>query len=300
MAEGNAAQRAFADRKHAGGEWRTRKALLMWRPFRAFASFLSYKRYGVDLLARTALKNSITIDFGAGQGAYAHWFSSVNNTMVVAIDLSFEALRRCPPARRGTILRVCADGQALPFKPACADMLYSVDTLGHVPDINKALDEMLRVTRPGARLFLHSECADYRNRWPDRMLIKRLGYDLPARCDGHVSLVPSAELHTLAARRFKVEQSWSPAGLSGWLTGYPEKYQPAFMAARCRQLAVITAVFAFVKRMPILGFLLRLLNSSLNHLELALGLCAGGSLFMLLRKPPADNETKQSPGGKAV
>jgi hypothetical protein len=39
--------------------------------------------------------------------------------------------------------------------------------------------------------------------------------------------------------------------------------------------------------MPIAGFLLRFLNSSLNRLEIALGIEGGGSVFMLLRKPPA-------------
>jgi SAM-dependent methyltransferase len=204
---------------------------------------------------------------------------------VVAIDLSFEALRRLPPPRSGTILRLCADGHHLPLKGACADTFYSVDTLGHVAQPAQVLDEILRVVKPDAQLFLHSECSDYRDRWPDRMLIKRLGYDLPARHDGHISLLPVAALRALVSRRFLIDRIWSPAGLTGWLTGYPEKYLPAFRAAHCRTLAFLTAVFAFVKKTPVAGFLLRLGNGSLNHLEIALGIQGGGSVFILLHKP---------------
>lgn len=288
MAEGTAAHRDFADRKHASGQWRTRTVYGMSRPLRAVASFLSAKRYGVDRLARVAPKNGITVDFGAGQGAYAHWFSSVNKGTVIAIDLSFEALRRQPPMRTGSLLRLCADGHHLPLKAACADALFSIDTLGHVAHPAKVFDEILRVVKPGARLFLHSECSDYRDRWPDRMLMKRLGYDLLARHDGHGSLLPVIALRTLAAKRFLIDRIWSPAGLTGWCTGYPEKYRLAFQAAHCRALALLTAFFAFVKKTPMAGILLRFINASLNHLEIALGIQGGGSVFMLLRKPMDD------------
>jgi hypothetical protein len=120
------------------------------------------------------------------------------------------------------------------------------------------------------------------------MLVRRLGYDLLARYDGHVSLLPVTTLRTLVARRFLIDRIWSPAGLTGWCTGYPEKYHLAFRAARCRTLALVTAVFAFVKKAPVAGILLRCLNASLNHLEIALGIQGGGSVFMLLRKPMDD------------
>lgn len=293
MAEGTAAHRAFADRKHASGQWSTRSASAAFGPARAVASYCSYKRYGVALLAKTTPPEyGPIVDIGAGQGAYAHWFSSVNGATVIAVDISFEALRRHLPPRRGAIHRVCADAHRLPLKSQCAAALYSVDTLGHVADQTIVLDEMLRVARPGTRFFLHSECADYKARWPDRMLEKKLGFDMLARREGHISLLPVAALRSLVARRFLIERVWSPAGITGWLTGYPEKYQPAFNAARCRTLAFLTGIFAIVKIMPIAGFLLRFLNSTLNRLEIALGIEGGGSVFMLLRKPPAGDPAK--------
>jgi hypothetical protein len=111
------------------------------------------------------------------------------------------------------------------------------------------------------------------------------------------------ELHAVIARRFQIDSSWSPAGLTGWLTGYPEKYRLAFAKARLPLLVGLTALFALVKRLPLLGTLLRLKNSLLNRLELALGLQGGGSFFAMCRKPErvevVTGETQETVAGQS-
>jgi ubiquinone/menaquinone biosynthesis C-methylase UbiE len=49
---------------------------------------------------------------------------------------------------------VQGDAQALPFADESFDVVVSCETIEHVPDARKALREMWRVARPGARLFL--------------------------------------------------------------------------------------------------------------------------------------------------
>jgi SAM-dependent methyltransferase len=254
---------------------------------RAALGFLSFKRQAVDRLAGGTRAGSRVVDLGAGQGGYSHWFLGRRAATIVALDWSFAALAAIAPPRRGKILRVCADAQALPLKPASADALFSVDTLGHLAGIPAALDEMGRVVKAGGRLYLHSECANYRARWPDRMLERRIGYDFLAAYDGHHSLLTCEELRSLYAARFRIDRLWSAAGVTGWLTGYPEKYRLAFTAAGCRGLAALTALFALLKRLPPAGGLLRLVNSTINRLELAMGIQGGGSCSALLRKPGA-------------
>ncbi|MCU0609346.1 MAG: class I SAM-dependent methyltransferase [Chitinispirillaceae bacterium] len=284
-----ATPRSFSEEKHGSGQWQTRTLFLRNPLARALCNYLSFKRDGVDQLAAAAraVKHTkpIVIDSGSGQGAYSHWYSGRADATIIAIDWSAGALSRIAPARRGKILRVCADAQNLPLKPECADALFSIDTLGHVPSVTRALDEMLRIVKPGARIFLHSECSSYRTRWPDSMLIRRIGYDYLAEYDGHVSLMPMDELHTVIARRFRIDSYWSPAGITGWLTGHPEKYRLAFVKARLPLLAGLTALSAFCRRLPVIGILLRLKNSMINRLELGLGLQGGGSFFALCRKP---------------
>jgi ubiquinone/menaquinone biosynthesis C-methylase UbiE len=228
MSEENTAGRSFSDNKYVSGQWRTRTVFSTNPVIRYLLRYCSFKRSGVDALAikvRSIVSRPLlVIDLGSGQGAYAHWFSGRTPATIIAIDWSREALTRIPPAKagRGKILRICADAGNLPVKSESADALYSLDTLGHVRSIAAVLDEILRVTKPGAPLFIHSECGDYRGRWPDTMLMKRLGGDFLADYDDHQSILPFANLRSLYTRRFIIESIFSAAGLTGWLTGYPE------------------------------------------------------------------------------
>jgi len=289
LSEDNKNGRSFSDEKHASGAWRTTTIATANPLIRSLLRYCSFKRSGVDDLAKTvriASPKSLVIDLGSGQGAYAHWFLSRNaNAAIIALDFSREALSRMPSPRQGTIFKLCADADALPIKSESIDALFSCDALGHVKSIAGTLDEILRIVKPGAPLFLHSECGDYRNRWPDSMLIKRIGYDFLAQYDGHQSILPSATLRSLYTQRFRVESIFSAAGLTGWLTGYPEKYRLAFAKAGMPVLAMLTGFFAIMKKMPVVGVMLRIKNATINHLELALGIQGGGSCCARMRKP---------------
>jgi ubiquinone/menaquinone biosynthesis C-methylase UbiE len=59
---------------------------------------------------------------------------------------------------------------ALPFEDASFDVTYSYKVLAHVPEIETALSEMARVTRPGGTVL-----AEFYNPWSVRYLAKRLG-----------------------------------------------------------------------------------------------------------------------------
>jgi SAM-dependent methyltransferase len=284
--------RLFNDAKHDRGEWDTSLVAARSGLLRFAAGFLSQKRRGVDELAKMAPKtaSAMVLDAGAGQGAYSIWFASRSVCRVVGVDISFTALRKradVTTARRlkGNISMVCADLHALPFHQEQFCASFSVDTLGHVADVNKVLDELLRCVASGAPLFLHSECADYRKRWPDRMLIRRLGRDLPAEQDGHAGLLDARDMFTLYSRRFRIMSFVNPAGYLGWFLGYPEKYRPAFTAAGLNGFASFLSLCAFVKKAPVLGTIMRLKNALSNHLENYFGLTGGGSCFAFVKKP---------------
>jgi SAM-dependent methyltransferase len=209
---------------------------------------------------------------------------------VVGVDISFTALQRAAGVIRslpvkGSIAMVCADLHALPFRQEQFCASFSIDTLGHVVDVNKVLDELHRCVVSGAPLFLHSECADYKRRWPDRMLIRRLGRDLPAEQDGHASLLDARDMFTLYSRRFRIISFVNPAGYFGWFLGYPEKYRPAFAAAGLKGAARLLSICAFIKKTPVLGVVMRLKNALSNHLENYFGLTGGGSCFAFVKKP---------------
>ncbi|MBD3344850.1 MAG: methyltransferase domain-containing protein [Chitinivibrionales bacterium] len=276
---GSPDKRAFSSAKHRHGEWNTRISNTKNVFLRLVWNLISFKRRGVDNVGKVASENSLILDLGSGNGAYAYWLLGRKKCIIVTLDWSFDALRDCR-----NMFRVCADMTTLPFKQNVFDHLYSIDALGHVDNPGMVLDEAGRVVKPGGHLFMHSECADYRDRWPDKSLIKLHGKDLLALQDGHFCLRHSHELYREYKKRFLLYSFFSPAGIAGWLLGYPEKYYPVFKKSRWHCAAIITLLFASIKRLPLLGGILRVINAVSNRCELVLGLKGGGSCFAQMKK----------------
>ncbi|MEJ7730041.1 MAG: methyltransferase domain-containing protein [Polyangiaceae bacterium] len=63
-----------------------------------------------------------------------------------------------------------ASATELPFADATFDVTCSFKVLAHVPDIDRALAEMVRVVRPGGYVL-----AEFSNRFSMRALLKRYG-----------------------------------------------------------------------------------------------------------------------------
>ncbi len=203
---------------------------------------------------------------------------------LISVDWAVSALVSAREKGDSAGLYVCADIERLPFKPAVFHGFYTIDTLGHTHNSDRVLDECARVLKNDGRFFVHSECSDYRDRRPDRELIHLLGSDLLAERDGHIGLRKSFDLLSALKSRFALEEAFSPAGLLGWLIGYPEKYRHAFRAAGRPVPYAVTSAFAAIKRTPGAGVLLRLVNAWTNKLELLLGITGGGSFFATGRK----------------
>ncbi len=78
---------------------------------------------------------------------------------VIGCDFSLRALqvarkKIASGERTHAATLVQADAQNLPFAADTFDLVVSCETIEHLPDDQKALAEMFRVTRPGGKLFL--------------------------------------------------------------------------------------------------------------------------------------------------
>ncbi len=282
----NLQQRVFSENSHHMGKWQTKTSSTQNPLLRYIWNFCSFKRKGIDTLAAQYKNSQFILDLGAGNGAYSHWFLGRRpDAKLIAVDWSFAAAQKIVKPEKGSICRVCADIHYLPFKPESFDTIFSIDTFGHVSHLETVLDETFRVAKNGIRLFLHSECCDYQHRWPDKVLIQKNKKDILAEYDGHFSLKPSTSIYSLYNQRFFITSFFSPAGILGWLIGYPEKYDIGFTQANLYFFSGITALFATIKRTPLLGAVLRFCNALTNHIELFLGLHGGGSCFAFLEKP---------------
>jgi GT2 family glycosyltransferase/SAM-dependent methyltransferase len=253
---------------------------------RQYVNLFSFKHSGVDRLAQKYTERSRIIDFGAGNCSFSIYLASKRNCTVVAVDWSFNALKNARlKYSHLRIIPVCADLHHLPFKKESFTAFITIDTFGHLYNPEKALDSLYHVLQPGANGFFHSECADYRKRWPDSMLISRNGRDIPAESDGHISLLPGDAITKILKSRFTVISSFSPAGYLGWLTGYPEKYAAAFARAGNKPLYRLTNWMSHVKKNIPGKLLLRMINYLTNRTELFFNFQGGGSFFADVVKP---------------
>lgn len=272
-------ERNFSRQKYRSGCWRTTSVPCANPIVRRGIRLLSFKHQCVDELARKCNPDFTVVDFGCGIGSYSHFFLCHCPSTLCAIDWSPEALGRIPKPKKGNLFRICADLHFLPLKSSTVDALFSVDTLGHCKNQELALDEINRICRSGAPLFLHSECSDFRRHWPDRLLVKKDGSDCLSDIDGHFSIRPSTAMRSLYEQRFSLKGFFSPRGILAWCIGYPEKYCKAFRSCGNTILTVITCLFSTVKSLPGMKPVFRCMNTFSNRCELFLGIEGGGSCF---------------------
>jgi SAM-dependent methyltransferase len=127
-----------------------------------------------DLVRRFALDRDV-LDVGCGSGLI---LGRVQRLARRAIGVeSDDSLRRDAEARGLEV--VPGSLEALPFDDASFDVVYSFKRLAHQPDVEEAVDEMVRVTRPGGHLLLE---------FYNPMSLRYLGRRLSGRRDASVDI----------------------------------------------------------------------------------------------------------------
>lgn len=125
-----------------------------------------YKRPQQDMqglvVERIGAVPARVLDVGCGNGNYVRRLrEAFPDAEVVAIDKSAGMLEDLAEPT------VVADVVDLPFETASADVVLAMHMLYHVPDIEKALDELLRVLKPGGVLFASTLAADDKPEYAD-------------------------------------------------------------------------------------------------------------------------------------
>jgi ubiquinone/menaquinone biosynthesis C-methylase UbiE len=98
------------------------------------------------------------LEVACGRGGFVRELTSAG-AKVTGCDFSLAALRVGREKLRAlgngeSVALVQGDAQVLPFADESFDIVVSCETIEHVPDVRRALREMWRVARPGAKLFL--------------------------------------------------------------------------------------------------------------------------------------------------
>lgn len=119
----------------------------------------SSRKHFIDVWTRRAMLARLrdlpaaptVIDVGCSTGYLLEdLHTSIPAASLIGIDLVAGGLRKAHENVPQAVL-LQADACALPLDDACADALVSANLLEHVPDDRRALTEMHRVLRPGAR-----------------------------------------------------------------------------------------------------------------------------------------------------
>ncbi len=132
-----------------------------------------YHRMLDDLEVELALpyaRGARVLELGCGTGRILSRIAPVSQE-AVGVDLSESMAKHA--RQRGLDVRVASVCE-LPFDDDRFDLTYSFKVLAHVPELETALREASRVTRPGGHLLL-----ELYNRRSLRYLVKKLGGPRP-------------------------------------------------------------------------------------------------------------------------
>ncbi len=190
------------------------------------------------------------LECGCGTGLLLERFARFAKS-ARGIDLSPRMLEKA--RLRGVDVRQ-GSVTALPFDEATFDVTCSFKVLAHVPEIGRALAEMVRVTRPGGIIL-----AEFYNALSLRALAKRIG---PAR------RVSDSKREDDVYTRF----------ITPWVI--PRILPPAATLIGARGVRIVTPAAA-VMRVPMLARALRRIESRLADSPAAV---FGGFYIAILRK----------------
>ena len=115
---------------------------------RAEPFYVAYKKRTVELLKPR--EGASYLDLGAGTGEDARLIEAQAKCFVVAADRSITMAAAC--RARGTVPAVVCDGADLPFRESAFDGCRADRTLQHLRSPQRAVDEMVRVTKVGGRV----------------------------------------------------------------------------------------------------------------------------------------------------
>ena len=113
----------------------------------------TYLRHYVELVVRYAPPRSKVLDLGCGNGISAKLLNQADFD-VVGTDISPLFLKEARSWENPRLRYQVCDALELPFDSDAFDVICSNELVEHLPDVETALREMIRVVRKGGRIVI--------------------------------------------------------------------------------------------------------------------------------------------------
>jgi len=115
--------------------------------------------------ASTLRLDGQTLDHCCGDGKFAA-IAWPGQTFTAGCDLSEWAITHARGLGRHQRVDSCNAGQLLPYEDGYFDLVFDNSALEHIPDLDKALSEIARVTKPGGTFAFNVLNHRYFEWWP--------------------------------------------------------------------------------------------------------------------------------------
>ncbi len=115
------------------------------------SAFVEY----IEFVKRFVIPNSLILDVGCGTGL-SSFLLVKEGYKSVGMDISQICIEKASAREQNNLRFVCGDILDLPFKNGRFDCVSIFVTIEHVPDIPRAINEMLRVTKQKGKIIILS------------------------------------------------------------------------------------------------------------------------------------------------
>jgi SAM-dependent methyltransferase len=147
---------SFADPAHVRAQYATEDGLAARKSIYGETSGVDARHVLFEAVAEA--RPAHVLEVGCGEGELAERLVRELGVPLVALDQSARMVELA--RRRGVDARI-GDAQDLPFEDAAFDVVVAAWMLYHVADLERCLDELARVLRPGGRLVAVTNYGDH-------------------------------------------------------------------------------------------------------------------------------------------
>ncbi|HEC91218.1 MAG TPA: class I SAM-dependent methyltransferase [Alphaproteobacteria bacterium] len=126
-------------------------------------------------MALSEIGGKLVLEIGSGAGGHSALFAKYG-AVIAGADITFDRARATQAKfdLMGDLAAGCqamqSDAENLPFAENTFDIVYSNGVLHHTPDTKRAIDEALRVLKPGGRAAIMLYCKSSWHYWINMLL----------------------------------------------------------------------------------------------------------------------------------